>query len=191
MASIKEIQTGVSPTSAIFRRIFPGRDEAHAGNERVAAGVVDGGGVAEGVAERLAEAGNGKVSTTIGITSAEDIVTARQNGRSLVHRIGFSDNQATIVATAISELARNMLLYAKSGEITITDKIDGYRVGVVVEAVDGGPGIANIRNAMKSGYSTSGGLGFGLSGVRDMVDEFVIRSHEGKGTSVMVTVWLR
>src|SRR3990167_1203911 len=157
MASIKEIQTGVSPTSAIFRRIFPGRDEAHAGNERMAAGVVEGGGAAEGIAERLAEteAGNGKVSTTIGIASAEDIVTARQNGRSLVHGIGFSDNQATIVATAISELARNMLLYAKSGEITITDKIDGYRVGVVVEAVDGGPGIANIRNAMKSGYSTS------------------------------------
>jgi|GEM_PF-20106 serine/threonine-protein kinase RsbT len=191
MESIKEKIADESSIGAIFQRIFTSQEELASASEKP---VDSNPGICEGFLDdalKPGEKNNLNTSKTIAIYSTEDIVKARQDGRSLVKTIGFSNDHATIVATAISELARNMLLYAKSGEITITGKIDGYRIGVMVEAVDDGPGIANIRTAMKSGYSTSGGLGLGLSGVRDMVDEFVIRSHEGEGTSVVATLWLR
>lgn len=129
------------------------------------------------------------LTATVPIERTEDIVRARQTGRLLVQRLGFSENQSTIVATAISELARNIILYAKSGEITVTAKQNRKRYGVVVEAMDAGPGIVNVQHAIKSGFSTSGGLGLGLSGVREMAHEFSIRSHAGLGTMVAVTIW--
>ena len=131
------------------------------------------------------------LGTRIPIKGYEDIVRARQTGRFIAQKIGFSTNKATIVATVISELARNIILYAKTGEISITTKNSGSSLALLITAVDEGPGIANIQRAMTSGYSTSGGLGVGLSGLRNIADDFEIRSIEGKGTTVVVTILLR
>jgi serine/threonine-protein kinase RsbT len=134
---------------------------------------------------------NRSLGARVAIASTEDIVRARQTGRLIVQELGFCDNQSTIVATVISELARNIILYAKTGAIVISTRLNGARFGVVVEAIDAGPGIANVQNAIASGYSTSGGLGFGLSGVRNMTDEFSVRSHAGHGTTVIATIWMK
>lgn len=132
----------------------------------------------------------GRLQATIAIRDNTDIVEARQKGRHLVETIGFSSNQCILVATAISELARNMMMYATDGVIMIAPRNNGTRIGVVVMALDQGPGIINVQRAMAGGYSTSGGLGIGLSGVRRMADEFEINTNAGKGTSISVTIWL-
>jgi serine/threonine-protein kinase RsbT len=144
--------------------------------------------------ERGMESGAGQVvsgAETITVEHIGDIVSARQAARLLVQRLGFSDNQTTIVVTAVSELARNIILYASRGEISLSARMSSARVGIVVEACDAGPGIADVQAAMESGYSTSGGLGYGLSGVRGMADEFEISSQLGRGTRIVVTMWLR
>jgi len=133
----------------------------------------------------------GRLQARVAIRDNEDIVKARQKGRHLVETIGFSSNQCILVATAISELARNMMLYATNGEIIISPKNNGSRIGVVVKALDEGPGIVNVQRAVAGGYSTSGGLGIGLSGVRRLADEFEINSNSENGTSVSVTIWLK
>ena len=125
------------------------------------------------------------------IASDLDIVTARQWGRTLASQRGYSPTEATLIATAISELARNIVLYAKRGEIVLTSANDGARHGIVVVARDEGPGIADVSRAVTDGYSTSGGLGLGLSGVRRLVDEFEISSEPGKGTTVTIKRWKR
>lgn len=130
------------------------------------------------------------LGTRIPIRSYEDIVRARQTGRFLALKTGFSANKATIVATAISELARNIILYARTGEIVITTRTNKDQTALLVTALDEGPGIPNITRAMASGYSTSGGMGVGLSGVRNMADDFEIRNREIKGTEVNVTILL-
>jgi serine/threonine-protein kinase RsbT len=131
------------------------------------------------------------LGTRIAIRNYEDIVRARQTGRFMAQKIGFSMNKATIVATAISELARNIILYAKTGEIVITTRSMDSEAALVIAALDEGPGISNVQRAMASGYSTSGGLGIGLSGVRKIADDFEIKSNDGKGTAVIVTVMLQ
>lgn len=131
------------------------------------------------------------LGTRIPIKGYEDIVRARQTGRFIAQKLGFSTNKATIVATAISELARNVILYAKTGEISISTTNSGSLLALLITAVDEGPGIPNIQRAMTSGYSTSGGLGVGLSGLRNIADNFEIRSTEGKGTTAIVTILLR
>ena len=98
--------------------------------------------------------------------------------------------QSTLVATAISELARNIVLYAKTGEIVLSRVSTDQHVGLIITAADKGPGIANIQHALMSGYSSSGGLGLGLPGVRQMVDEFDIKSRPGEGTQVTALMWL-
>lgn len=130
------------------------------------------------------------VETRISIEGVEDIVEARQKGRSLAQELGFSMTQATLVATAISELARNIVLYAKSGEVVLAKISNDSHLGIVIIAEDKGPGIANVQHALMSGYSSSGGLGLGLPGVRQMVDEFEIRSQQGEGTQVTAIMWL-
>src|SRR5262245_52731047 len=117
------------------------------------------------------------------VESDTDIVAARQKGRMLATRLGFSSGDATIVATAISELARNIVLYAKRGEVVLI-AIEGERRGLVISARDEGPGIPDIRQAMQDGYSTSGRLGVGLPGVRRLMDEFEIVSEPELGTTV-------
>ena len=118
-----------------------------------------------------------------------DIVTARQSGRAMAREVGFSTGNATLIATAISELARNIIQYAKRGEVRL-QKIEGAdRTGLVVTAFDRGPGIPDLGKALEDGFSTSGRLGLGLPGVRRLMDGFEITSVLGEGTTVTVTKW--
>ena len=99
------------------------------------------------------------------IHSDQDIVLARQKGRALATECGFSAVDATFIATAVSELARNILAYAREGEITMGAIHGSNRKGIRVVASDHGPGIPDIRQALRDGFSTSGSLGLGLPGV--------------------------
>jgi serine/threonine-protein kinase RsbT len=123
------------------------------------------------------------------INSDQDIVAARQKGRSMAAALGFSSGDATLIATAISELARNIVTYAKSGEIRITMINGSARQGIQLIAHDEGPGIPDIPQALRDGFSTSGSLGLGLPGVMRLVDEFEIVSAESCGTTVTAKKW--
>lgn len=125
------------------------------------------------------------------IENVGDIVAARQRGRDLALRSGFTQTESTLIATAISELARNIVLYAKSGEMTLGLANHEDRSGIMIIARDNGPGIADLQRALVGGYSTSGGLGLGLPGVRRMMDEFDVHTKPGEGTAVTATKWLR
>jgi serine/threonine-protein kinase RsbT len=125
------------------------------------------------------------------IKSDQDIVTARQQGRLLATALGFSSGDATLIATAISELARNIVTYAKSGEIRLTAINGSARQGIQMIAQDHGPGISDIAQALRDGFSTSGSLGLGLPGVRRLVDEFQIVSEKNRGTTVTAQKWKR
>jgi len=125
----------------------------------------------------------------VAINSDQDIVTARQKGRALATELGFSTGDATLIATAISELARNIVSYARRGEITLKIVDASGRQGISVIASDDGPGIPDIRQALRDGFSTSGSLGLGLPGVRRLMDEFEITSQPGRGTIVAVKKW--
>lgn len=125
------------------------------------------------------------------IGSDVDIVFARQKGRAMAHDLGFSPTDVVRIATTISELARNVLSYASHGEIHL-HTVDGRATrGITIVARDCGPGIANLERALQDGYSTSGGLGLGLPGVRRLMDEFRVESALGVGTTVTVTKWCR
>jgi serine/threonine-protein kinase RsbT len=123
------------------------------------------------------------------IKSDQDIVTARQKGRLLAVALGFSPGDATLIATAISELARNIVAYAKSGEIRLTMINGSGRQGIQLVAQDQGPGIFDIQQALRDGFSTSGSLGLGLPGVRRLVDAFEIVSEKDRGTTVTAQKW--
>jgi len=123
------------------------------------------------------------------INSDQDIVLARQKGRTLAAEAGFSAVDSTLIATAISELARNIVSYAKKGEIILQPLHNSHGSGISIVASDNGPGIPDIRLALRDGFSTSGSLGLGLPGVRRLVDEFQIISSIGQGTVVKVTKW--
>jgi serine/threonine-protein kinase RsbT len=125
----------------------------------------------------------------VAINSDQDIVLARQKGRVMATELGFSTGDATLIATAISELARNIVSYARKGQITLKMVNGLNRQGIAVIASDDGPGIADIRQALRDGFSTSGSLGLGLPGVRRLMDEFEITSQPGRGTIVAVKKW--
>ena len=128
---------------------------------------------------------------TVRIGSDLDILKARQQGRTLARQIGFSGSNLTIIATAISELARNILLYAKAGELALGPiEANGHR-GIAVVARDRGPGIPDIARAMQVGFSTSGSLGLGLPGAQRLMDEFEVVSEVGRGTTITAKKWLR
>lgn len=130
-------------------------------------------------------------SVVVPIVDELDIVRARQEGRQLAKDTGFGPVDLARVATAISELARNIYNYARPGEIELSQISRGPRSGLQVIARDQGPGIRSIEEAMRDGYTTSGGLGAGLPGTRRLVDEFEIESAEGRGTCVTIRKWLR
>jgi serine/threonine-protein kinase RsbT len=117
------------------------------------------------------------------IRTEADIVSARQAGRSLAAAIGFNPTDQALIATAISELARNILRYAGSGEVSVSEAWAGGRNGIEVVARDQGPGIANLDDAMLDGFTTSGGLGLGLPGARRLMDEFHVQTGPS-GTTV-------
>ena len=124
------------------------------------------------------------------IASVADIVEAREQGRILGKAVGFSIIDLTIIATAISEIARNILTYAKHGEIILRQIKEGQRNGILIIAQDNGPGIADVSLAMQDGYSTRKGLGLGLPGTRRLMDEFEIYSEVEVGTTVKIKKWV-
>lgn len=132
-----------------------------------------------------------KPQSCVNIHKEWDIVGARQLGREMAKELGFGTVDQARIATAVSELARNIYLYAEQGQICfeIIDTID--RRGLCMIAVDSGPGIADISQVMQDGFTTSGGLGAGLPGVKRLMDEFDIRSEVGEGTKIKATKWIR
>jgi serine/threonine-protein kinase RsbT len=126
----------------------------------------------------------------IAINRDADIVAARQAGRELAAEAGFKGTDLTLIATAISEVARNIVIYAKYGEIAIALLEERDRRGMAVVARDEGPGIADIEKAMRDGFSTGGSLGLGLPGARRLMDEFEIESRLGVGTTVTMRKWV-
>ncbi len=126
----------------------------------------------------------------LAVSSDEDIIAARQTGRSLATEAGFSDTDLTLIATAISEIARNMIEHAQGGEIEFQVIHQDGRAAIVVTARDRGPGIADVERAMTDGFSTGSGLGLGLPGARRLMDEFAIESAVGAGTTVVMKKWV-
>jgi serine/threonine-protein kinase RsbT len=124
----------------------------------------------------------------IPIRSDADIVAARQAGRELAARLGFSRTELTLIATAVSEVARNIVRFADVGQIVV-ELLEQPRRGVQVTARDSGPGIPDVDEALRDGYSTYNGLGLGLPGARRLMDEFAIVSEIGRGTTVTMTKW--
>ena len=127
--------------------------------------------------------------TRVPIRRDTDIVLACQKGRTLAAQQGFSDNDQVVVVIAISEVARNILLYAGHGEIILTPIQQDHRSGVMIIARDQGPGIPDIDRALQDGYSTGGGLGLGLSGAKRLMNEFEIVSAVSQGTTVTMKKW--
>jgi serine/threonine-protein kinase RsbT len=125
----------------------------------------------------------------IPIASDEDLVPARAEGRALALELGFSRTDATLIATAISEVARNIVVHVGSGEIVMRPVKEDARYGIVVIARDKGPGIRDVEAALGQGYTGRGGLGLGLPGARRLMDEFQIDSNSGSGTTVTMTKW--
>ena len=123
------------------------------------------------------------------IDSTADIVAARQHARALATQAGFSICDSTLVTTAISEMTRNILEYARHGEVTISLLKNGTKNGVKIVATDHGPGIADISQVMQDGYSSRKGMGIGLPGTKRLMDEFEIRSKIGNGTTVTMKKW--
>jgi len=129
------------------------------------------------------------VAARVPIRSFDDILEARKLGRELAAKLGFSSIDCTLLATAISELARNIVLYAGEGEIRLGRDEHLGSIGITITACDRGPGIRDLRNALREGYSTSHGLGLGLPGVKRIMDEFDIDSKPRRGTTVTVKKW--
>ncbi len=131
-----------------------------------------------------------EIKPCVNIRQEIDIVGARQLGRQYAKDLGFSTVDQARIATAISELTRNIYLYADAGKIyfEIIDQIK--QKGLKISAVDNGPGILDISQVMQDGYSTSGGLGAGLPGVKRLMDQFDIKSNED-GTTIDTIKWVR
>lgn len=119
-----------------------------------------------------------------------DVEQARRMARTLAVQQGFAAADAERVVLAVSELATNLLRYAQQGELLLSAVQRARSMGVEVESCDAGPGIANLRRAQEDGYTTGGGLGGGLPGVRRLMDEFEISSGPS-GTRVLARKWLR
>ncbi len=130
------------------------------------------------------------IRSYISIYTEKDIVKARQEGRDLAKKVGFGVIDQARITTAVSELARNIYIHAKNGKIVIEVIDEGEKRGLKIIAKDHGPGIKDIRAALEDGYSTSGGLGVGLPGVKRLMDEFFIDSKVNEGTEIVVIKWL-
>lgn len=123
------------------------------------------------------------------ITADDDLVPARAEARSLAARLGFTRTDATLIATAVSEIARNIVVHVGSGEIVMKALADGARCGIEVVAMDKGPGIRDLASVLAHGYASRGGLGLGLPGARRLMDEFTIDSDVDRGTTVTMKKW--
>jgi serine/threonine-protein kinase RsbT len=126
----------------------------------------------------------------VDVNNSDDIVTARQAGHELARQLGFSLTDVTMIATAISEIARNITSYAGQGEVRVGVQYRDGRQALVVRAEDDGPGIVDIERALEDGYSTGRGLGLGLPGARRLMDRLIVESAPGKGTTVEMWKWI-
>ena len=126
----------------------------------------------------------------VDINNPDDIVDARKAGHELALDLGFSLTDVTMIATAISEVARNITSYAGRGAVRVAVADREGRTALVVRAEDDGPGIADIERAMEEGYSTGRGLGLGLPGARRLMDRLIVESALGKGTIVEMWKWV-
>ena len=126
----------------------------------------------------------------VDVNNSDDIVTARQAGHELARQLGFSLTDVTMIATAISEIARNITSYAGRGEVRVGLQYRDGRQALVVRAEDDGPGIADVERALEDGYSTGRGLGLGLPGARRLMDKLIVESAPGKGTVVEMWKWI-
>jgi serine/threonine-protein kinase RsbT len=132
------------------------------------------------------------VEERIPIESDADVVTARQRAREIAAGLDLSSTDQTLLATAISEVARNITTYATRGEVLLSVVHDnGGRDGIRVVARDDGPGIEDVERALQDGYTSGGGLGLGLPGARRLVDEFDIETAPAAGTTVTLVKWSR
>ncbi|MFD0943953.1 anti-sigma regulatory factor [Savagea faecisuis] len=129
--------------------------------------------------------------SSVEIYTEWDVVAARQLGRDEAKSIGFGTVDQARITTAISELARNIYLYAGTGKIEIRRLHDGTKKGMMIISSDNGPGIPDVRKVMEDGFTTSGGLGAGMPGVQRLVDEFKIETEVGVGTTITAIKWLR
>lgn len=127
---------------------------------------------------------------SISINTELDIVIARQKGREMAKDYGFANLDLALIATAISELTRNIITYAKTGTVFLELIMDREKKGILVIAKDEGPGIENTQLALQDGYSTTNSLGLGLPGVQRLMDDFEIQSILGKGTTVITKKWM-
>lgn len=128
-------------------------------------------------------------SESMPVRTATDLVQARQRTRALSGELGFSLVDQTKIVTAASELARNMMDYGKGGEITFELLQDGGRKGLRIVFQDQGPGIPDIEQALRDGFTTGNGMGLGLGGARRLVNDFEIQSAVGAGTRIAITRW--
>ncbi|OBI21855.1 serine/threonine protein kinase [Mycobacterium sp. E2327] len=126
----------------------------------------------------------------VDIRNSDDIVAARKAGHQLALDLGFSLTDVTMIATAISEIARNITSYAGRGAVRIAVAERDGRTALVVRAEDDGPGIADIERALEDGYSTGRGLGMGLPGARRLMDRLIVDSKLGHGTVIEMWKWV-
>jgi serine/threonine-protein kinase RsbT len=133
----------------------------------------------------------GEADRVVPVRAEVDVLLARQEARRLAANLRFSSAELTLIATVISEVARNIVAYAGTGQIVLRIVQQGQRRGLRVVARDRGPGIADIELAMQDGYSTSRSLGLGLPGSKRLMDEFNIESEVGRGTEITMTKWER
>jgi serine/threonine-protein kinase RsbT len=123
------------------------------------------------------------------VQNPEDIVKVRQAVRAWAVEVGFNLVDQTKMVTAASELARNTLVHGGGGSVELESLVDGGRRGIRLSFSDQGPGIADVEQALKDGFTTGGGLGLGLGGAKRLCNEFEIRSQPGTGTVVRITRW--
>jgi serine/threonine-protein kinase RsbT len=126
----------------------------------------------------------------IPITADADVVIARARAKLLAGRLRFSRNDQTLICAAVSEVARNIVVYAGTGEILLRPRRNDGRWGLMIVARDEGPGIADPEQALVDGYSSTGGLGVGLPGARRLMDSLEIDSAPGRGTTVTMLKWV-
>lgn len=126
----------------------------------------------------------------IRVDSELGVVAARQAGRQMAGELGFSTTDQALIATAISEMARNIIQYARSGDISIELISREFQRGIQVTAKDEGPGIPNVEMALRDGYTSGKGMGMGIPGARRLMDEFAITSEVDRGTTVVMKKWL-
>jgi serine/threonine-protein kinase RsbT len=127
----------------------------------------------------------------VAIRTDADVVTARQEARAMGAGLGFTSTDLTLLATAISEVARNITTYAGEGEVALRIVRNSGREGIEVVARDEGPGIDDVELALQDGYTTGNGLGLGLPGTRRLVDEFELQTQHGVGTTIRLVKWSR